>query len=222
MVMLGVDEDSVFKRLTFRTVARFALSVVSMSSKEKRVLGTQVEECREVERSLELMLVAVTLAVGLRGRDAWKEGLHVLPTALWAVGMVGTGAEGQIVLALHLERRPPNMLVASGTHLLAHSGASALTSETAHGMYHFPSWLVAHAAEGHDGICVAQAHSVELSAIVPAGISCCLDTAIPVIHESRLDSHVEHLLLIAVCHARSFFLFTLALISFHVCYSLHG
>ena len=112
-----------------------------MSREKQCALGTQVEESREVERCLELMFVAVTLAVSLHGRGARKEGLRVLPTALRAVGMVGAGTEGQIVLALHLEGRPPDVLVARGSHLLAHSGASALTSETAHGMYHLPSWL---------------------------------------------------------------------------------
>ena len=197
-------------------VVGLASFIACMSREKQCALGTQVEESREVERCLELMLVAFALAIGLRGGGARKEGLRVLPTALRSVSMIGAGTEGQIVLAIHLEGRPPDVLIARGPHLLAHGGASALTSETAHGVYHLPSWLVAYTAEYHDGICVTQAHTVELSAIVLASIGCCLGTAIPVIHESRLDSHVEHLLLIAVGHARALLLLTFSLVGFHV------
>ena len=220
--MPRVDGDGVFIRPLLRAAARFALSVVGMGRNEERVLGSQVKESREVERHLELMLVAVALAVGLRGRSAGKEGPCVLPAALRPVGMVGAGTQRQVVLAFHLERRLPGVLVASRSHLLAHRRAAFLPPKAAHRVHHLPSWLVAHAAEQHHRVGIAQAHAIELSAIVLSGIGCRLGAAIPVVHESRFYSYVEHLLLVAVGHARALFLFALALVGLHVSHCLHG
>ena len=135
--------------------------------------------------------------------------------------MVSAGRNRPVVLSLGLEVRLPDVLVAGGTHLLPHGHASALRSPTAYGLGHSSLRLIAHTPEEHERVAVAQAHAVNLGPIILAAIGRCLGTAIPFVHESGFDGHVEYLLLVAIGHARSLFQFALALIGFSLSHRFH-
>ena len=168
------------------------------------------------------MLIIAVCLVGLSCRSARQIGLSVLPTASPLVGVVGTAVDAPIAGAADFVRGLPQMAVAHSPRLLANRRVASVHTITIDGHGIDFRRVVSHTSIEHQRVGVAQLHGSQMGSIILACQPLHLCIAIELIHESRLDGHVEHVLLLAVRHACPFLELALLVVSLDVLHSLNG
>ena len=184
----------------FRRVAPTMIGDVGINAHHR--VRIKIEEGIEINGDFQFVLIVAACLVGLCRRDARQIVLSVFPAVFPLVCVVGSAVDAPIAWPHRFVCRFPQMAVAQGSHLLTDRNVSPVRTTTVylHRIYFLR--VVGHAPVEHQRVGVAQSHGSQVGCVVLARKPLQFSVAIDFVHESWLDGHVKHVLLLAVSYAR--------------------